>query len=335
MRMATKETSGAKKPSKLKKIPHIRPKSIVITDDVMAGLEEHAYSNLEAEVGGMLFGTIVNGVATVVGAIPAAKATAEQISLTFTHEVWDDILNKGNEFFPGKQIVGWYHTHPSFGLFLSEYDEFIQKNFFANPGQFALVIDPIAGNLGWFELKKNGQIPLLAQEETKTGPKATPGIQATARAATPLNKVVVFASAAVLVTGAIGFGIGTMNAPVDLSSQVQALSQLLALKEGRFQGYVAINYTVRTGDTPESIAKTFYGDEEGLAQILEVNPSLDRKKENIKVGVVLLVVNPVGVSLYVEPEPKIDAPIEESPKPVPSQSVKPAPSKSPTEGSKK
>jgi hypothetical protein len=40
-------------------------------------------------------------------------------------------------------IVGWYHTHPDFGIFLSDRDRFIQEHFFSGPGQFAHVIDPI------------------------------------------------------------------------------------------------------------------------------------------------------------------------------------------------
>jgi proteasome lid subunit RPN8/RPN11 len=289
-------------PKKTKKIPNIRPKTINISADVMAGLEEHAYSNLEAEVGGMLFGTIKDGVANISGAIPAAKATAEQISLTFTHEVWDDILIKGNEHFPGQQIVGWYHTHPSFGLFLSDYDQFIQKNFFANPGQFALVIDPIAGNLGWFELRKNGQIPLIAQEDTKSGPRQNPGSISGGELKTHLNKWVIVGAAASIVCGAIGYGIGTLNAPVDQTEQLIYMSKLLNMKEGRIQGYVALNYEVQAGDSAENISKFFYGSVLGVDQILEANPNLEHKKENIKPGSTLLIINPTFLSLYQAPE---------------------------------
>ncbi len=31
---------------------------------------------------------------------------------------------------PNIDIVGWYHTHPSFGIFLSHHDLFIHQNFF-------------------------------------------------------------------------------------------------------------------------------------------------------------------------------------------------------------
>ncbi len=39
--------------------------------------------------------------------------------------------------------MGWYHTHPDFGIFLSDRDRFIHEHFFSGPGQVAHVIDPI------------------------------------------------------------------------------------------------------------------------------------------------------------------------------------------------
>ena len=47
------------------------------------------------------------------------------------------------EYFANARIVGWYHTHPDFGIFLSDYDVFIHQHFFSGPGQIALVIDPV------------------------------------------------------------------------------------------------------------------------------------------------------------------------------------------------
>ena len=48
------------------------------------------------------------------------------------------------------QIVGWIHTHPDFGIFLSEYDTFIQENFFKEDYQIAYVVDPIQNIEGFY-----------------------------------------------------------------------------------------------------------------------------------------------------------------------------------------
>ena len=51
---------------------------------------------------------------------------------------------------PEQQIVGWYHSHPGFGIFLSEHDLFIHRNFFSGAAQIALVVDPLQGHEGVF-----------------------------------------------------------------------------------------------------------------------------------------------------------------------------------------
>jgi hypothetical protein len=55
-----------------------------------------------------------------------------------------------DENYAGKMIVGWYHSHPSYGIFLSGDDTFIQQNFFNQPWQIAIVIDPVRKEIGTF-----------------------------------------------------------------------------------------------------------------------------------------------------------------------------------------
>ena len=55
-----------------------------------------------------------------------------------------------DELYPEERIVGWYHSHPGFGVFLSEHDLFIQENFFSSPGQVAWVYDPHTDEEGCF-----------------------------------------------------------------------------------------------------------------------------------------------------------------------------------------
>jgi hypothetical protein len=52
--------------------------------------------------------------------------------------------------FAGQRMVGWYHSHPHFGIFLSDYDQFIHENFFREPWQVAYVVDPLLEQRGWF-----------------------------------------------------------------------------------------------------------------------------------------------------------------------------------------
>ena len=55
-----------------------------------------------------------------------------------------------DQTFAGKRIIGWYHTHPGFGIFLSPMDLFIQENFFYAVEQVAFVYDPLSNKQGLF-----------------------------------------------------------------------------------------------------------------------------------------------------------------------------------------
>ena len=46
--------------------------------------------------------------------------------------------------------MGWIHTHPNFGIFLSEYDRFVHENFFSEEYQVAYVVDPIQSIEGFY-----------------------------------------------------------------------------------------------------------------------------------------------------------------------------------------
>jgi hypothetical protein len=58
------------------------------------------------------------------------------------------------------RIVGWYHSHPDFGIFLSERDCFIHEHFFSGPGQVAYVIDPVRDLEGVFAWRGGKPTPL-------------------------------------------------------------------------------------------------------------------------------------------------------------------------------
>jgi hypothetical protein len=52
--------------------------------------------------------------------------------------------------FKGGKVVGWIHTHPSYGIKLSDYDIFIQQNFFSNDYEVAYVVDQLDGIEGFY-----------------------------------------------------------------------------------------------------------------------------------------------------------------------------------------
>jgi len=116
-----------------------------------AELVAHAKESLNAEICGVLAGRVCEddegGFVHVEAAIRGTAASQGSTHVTFTHATWNAIHRTMERDYPQLRIVGWYHSHPGFGVEFSEMDVFIQKNFFSSPTQIALVIDPLSGNV--------------------------------------------------------------------------------------------------------------------------------------------------------------------------------------------
>lgn len=88
--------------------------------------------------------------------MPGEDVIQEGAAVTFTADTWSKAIKKtealaakANDF--TLVPIGWFHTHPNFGIFLSEgYDRFIQDTYFDQPGQAAVVFDPIRNQMGIF-----------------------------------------------------------------------------------------------------------------------------------------------------------------------------------------
>jgi len=111
----------------------------------------HTQRNLDAEIGGILLGQVFRsdkGIVTVLTeAVAAARTEAGLGHVTFSHETWADLYQYLESLATDTDIVGWYHTHPGFGVFFSSQDRFIQENFFGGPGQVGIVVDPVADSV--------------------------------------------------------------------------------------------------------------------------------------------------------------------------------------------
>jgi proteasome lid subunit RPN8/RPN11 len=137
---------------------------VYIKQDVYNALEKYASEDTEHERGTVILGDYreeMGKTHVVISNYIEAKYTdASSSTLTFTHESWDYIHKEHDSKYPDKKIVGWQHTHPNYGIFLSSYDLFIHENFFNMPFQVAYVIDPIQNLRGFFQWK-NGKIEKL------------------------------------------------------------------------------------------------------------------------------------------------------------------------------
>lgn len=272
----------------------------------MNEIEDHAYSQTAAEVGGVLMGTTSKSGTSIEGFIPALSATAEQVTLTFTHDVWEDILRMAGDQFPDLRIVGWYHTHPTFGIFLSEYDLFIQQNFFNDPGHFALVIDPVQGLYGWFANNPDGSVAEIEHGKTIRGPK---------RSVEPLTpqqsqgkpwKAWVFGGVGLVLGAGLGTGITLAQTPPDVSgaliesrqtvaSQAEVVAGLEAELAALYE-YLVLTHVPGARETLEDIARLYYRDESsGLSRLMSANGLLS--PDEMVPGLLLVVPEPEKASV--------------------------------------
>jgi len=136
-------------------------KNIYISQAVYKSIHRFTKNKTTNESGGMLIGSIIEefGKINVVISdfVEAKYCEATPTTLKFTHETWEYVHQEVEKKHKGKKIVGWIHTHPDFGIFLSEYDKFIHENFFNEEHQVAYVIDPIQ-NIEGFYFWINGKI---------------------------------------------------------------------------------------------------------------------------------------------------------------------------------
>jgi len=133
---------------------------IFISDFVLNDIKAFLSSDKEKELGGVLLGEVYaddegkNFV--LLNEFVIALYTESNITrLTFTHSSWEYMNNKIDKEYPGKKILGWFHSHPGHTVFLSSYDKFIHENFFSQDFCVAYVYDPIHNDDGFFYKKDN------------------------------------------------------------------------------------------------------------------------------------------------------------------------------------
>ena len=163
-------------------------KKIYISQSTYKRIHTFTKDKTKNESGGVLLGNVIEefGKTHIIirAFIEAKHCESTPTTLKFTHESWEYIHEEAAKKYPEYKVLGWIHTHPDFGIFLSEYDKFIHENFFNEANQVAYVVDPIQhiegfyfwvnGNIerckGFFVFDKTGvEITIEQTQEETTG----------------------------------------------------------------------------------------------------------------------------------------------------------------------
>lgn len=128
---------------------------VYILEEVRDTLTSHLQADVSVEHGGILFGQAYtdseHGVyVEITAAVAAPRTIGTGAHLEFTSESWQGIMNYAKEAHPEANIVGWYHSHPNLGVFMSGTDMRTQRAFFSHPWCVSIVYDPVRDDIGYF-----------------------------------------------------------------------------------------------------------------------------------------------------------------------------------------
>jgi proteasome lid subunit RPN8/RPN11 len=131
---------------------------VLLDEPPLRAMQAHALSSLDREVAGVMVGGRPEKqpdgryVVHIIDSIAAKYTVMNGASVTYTADSWRYLNDTMAERYPNETavMVGWYHTHPGFGIFLSGMDLFIHQNFFTQVWHVAYVLDPRARTSGFF-----------------------------------------------------------------------------------------------------------------------------------------------------------------------------------------
>jgi len=120
----------------------------------MVKIWQHCQQKTDCEMGGLLLGTVYEEMGRffvqVQDILEADFTLCGATHLTFTGATWLHLL-KDRHKYQELCVLGWYHSHPDLGIFLSYQDIFTHRSFFqAKPWYIALVVDPVTREWGVF-----------------------------------------------------------------------------------------------------------------------------------------------------------------------------------------
>lgn len=122
------------------------PYLIFMAHSVFIQINKHVATTLERELGGFLLGGVYEcpkfqqHFIFIDEAVEAQEIESNAVRLRFTNDTYARLEEHREK--SQKIVLGWYHSHPKMGIFLSEHDLFIHQGFFREPYQVALVVEP-------------------------------------------------------------------------------------------------------------------------------------------------------------------------------------------------
>ncbi|KXK13200.1 MAG: Mov34/MPN/PAD-1 family protein [Chloroflexi bacterium OLB14] len=152
--------------------PTNEPFQVYISEDALQDIFFHGVKGHKqgaGEIAGALVGNIYrvfnskSKFVEVNASIPANTKSAHT-NVEISDKEWiriNSIIEKDPRYRLRSTAVGWYHSHPNFGIFMSGIDENTQLSHFNLEWQIAIVVDPVRIDIGCFTTANvHKQVPL-------------------------------------------------------------------------------------------------------------------------------------------------------------------------------
>lgn len=162
--------------------------TVYISSLALLKMLKHGRAGVPMEVMGLMLGEFVDEYTVKVVDVFAMPQSGTGVSVEAVDPVFQTrMLDMMKQTGRPEMVVGWYHSHPSFGCWLSGVDINTQQSFEQlNPRAVAVVIDPIQSVKGKVVIDAfrliNAQMNMLGQEPRQTtgnvGHLHKPSIQA-------------------------------------------------------------------------------------------------------------------------------------------------------------
>lgn len=132
------------------------PFMILIDQEVLKRVNEHVTLDVKNEVGGFLLGKRYlcpvsrRPYIRIDNYSEAQFTSADDVSLHIDKLTWMQLHDELDGKYSGKELMGWYHSHPGHSVFLSSKDVIVHELSFTDDWMVALVVDPQFMTGGFF-----------------------------------------------------------------------------------------------------------------------------------------------------------------------------------------
>lgn len=143
--------------------------SLYVSKRVLEEVWDYVAENSSVEVGGILVGhpfrDLDYPVSTFVVIVGAIRQESDNHSIGHFAVSPPELAQTRSIMenrYPGLTVVGWYHSHPGHGVFLSSWDMQIVRSIYDAMWNVALVVDPVRGEYAFFLGPEGRRLPTVA-----------------------------------------------------------------------------------------------------------------------------------------------------------------------------